>query len=925
MSAGPQPATQESIYPDPLAAKEAGLVKDRRLALNLGDTAPQVGVALSGGGIRSATFSLGLFQALARHDRLKEIDYLSTVSGGGYFGGFFGKLFQPAPEGAGKPIDSANRARTTLADSQSAPLTWLRENGRYIAPTGSGDFFFAAAIYLRNWVAVQYVVGITLLTVFLLANTLRGWAWDTAMGCAMEDAIGGAMMPVLWASPWLILPGALAAIALVPLGVAYWLTQKYQESRLTGLRRAVAHWNYPLTALVLLIGLAIGTLFLLQRGSAPAWVPDGGAAPWCYAYVIFAGLMSIAVYALSGWQAPQGTEISLARNRLSRWLGQVLLGFVMLAAFAIVDSLGQTAYAVWSTNRGSIVAVGLASGAAVFIARQFAGYLTSDQSHSRKLMHIPTQVIGLIVGVLLALIVATFWAAVAHAILWQGQTPSGDPGQQLIEHYAPAKPVLSLSVDSRIIVSPPEVRPAAAGPTSPEVALAGSAFIVALVIGLLTGKTMSFLNLSTIQPFYAARLTRAYLGACNPHRTGYGADTKSGGTRNPNALNVTEVIAGDDVRLENYRPDANGGPLHLINVTINETVAGTSQLEQRDRKGLGMAIGPCGISVARIHHAMWSGKEQDKQRELTPIASSGGEFAVFERLPTHVDSLTLGQWVGVSGAAFTTGLGARTNLGLSLLLGFSNVRLGYWWDSGIAPRSRKENQQRLLHVAKPTDWLEPLFSAQVYLADEFLARFHGPHRQRWYLSDGGHYENTALYELIRRRLPLMITSDNGCDGKYLFDDVANLVRKARIDFNAEVRFLDHDELDALLDPAVRKAFGTPAELRPASADEPGGDVTTPARSRCHALLARIYYDGNSAPGSLLVVVKPSLMGDEPLDVLQYHDRHPTFPQETTMDQFFDEAQWESYRKLGSHIGDLLFGPTSAAGKWAPGLMRRHAA
>ena len=44
------------------------------------------GLALSGGGIRSATFSLGVLQALARHDILKFIDYISTVSGGGHIG-----------------------------------------------------------------------------------------------------------------------------------------------------------------------------------------------------------------------------------------------------------------------------------------------------------------------------------------------------------------------------------------------------------------------------------------------------------------------------------------------------------------------------------------------------------------------------------------------------------------------------------------------------------------------------------------------------------------------------------------------------------------------------------------------------------------------------------------------------------------------
>ena len=47
------------------------------------------GLALSGGGIRSATFNLGLLQALAQLGVLRQVNYLSTVSGGGYVGGFW--------------------------------------------------------------------------------------------------------------------------------------------------------------------------------------------------------------------------------------------------------------------------------------------------------------------------------------------------------------------------------------------------------------------------------------------------------------------------------------------------------------------------------------------------------------------------------------------------------------------------------------------------------------------------------------------------------------------------------------------------------------------------------------------------------------------------------------------------------------------
>jgi hypothetical protein len=52
------------------------------------------------------------------------------------------------------------------------------------------------------------------------------------------------------------------------------------------------------------------------------------------------------------------------------------------------------------------------------------------------------------------------------------------------------------------------------------------------------------------------------------------------------------------------------------------------------------------------------------------------------------------------------------------------------------------------------------------------------------------------------------------------------------------------------------------------------------------------------------------VGDEPADILQYHRGHSPFPQETTADQFFDEAQWESYRALGYHIALDVFRPAA---------------
>jgi hypothetical protein len=67
------------------------------------------------------------------------------------------------------------------------------------------------------------------------------------------------------------------------------------------------------------------------------------------------------------------------------------------------------------------------------------------------------------------------------------------------------------------------------------------------------------------------------------------------------------------------------------------------------------------------------------------------------------------------------------------------------------------------------------------------------------------------------------------------------------------------------------------------------------------------------------------MGDEAADVVQYQRTRPLFPQEPTTDQYFDEAQWESYRKLGEHVGTELFtrpmvSDAKSSANWSPSQM-----
>jgi hypothetical protein len=440
-----------------------------------------------------------------------------------------------------------------------------------------------------------------------------------------------------------------------------------------------------------------------------------------------------------------------------------------------------------------------------------------------------------------------------------------------------------------------------------------------------------FVNSSSYQAMYANRLIRAYLGASNPHR--FSSDR--------NGRRLSDPIPGDNIGWGQYAPHASGGPLHVINVTLNETVSGASQIEQRDRKGLPLAIGPCGVSGGVTSHALWK-QRRDSPTEtladwrgrlpgsstdwLKSLAPAGQDFDVFAGAAAkdhEVEALSVGTWTAISGAAFTTGLGARTNLALSLLLGLANVRLGYWWDSHVGPTDRNGARVKPTIGARAAEVLNFCVPVQVHLFQELTARFFGPHRQRWYLSDGGHFENTACYELLRRRVPFIIACDDGQDGAYSFEDLGNLVRKARLDFHAEIRFLSRSEIETRVHPSLHTVVGVLDDFRTML---DGDHATGLERQFCkaHALLADVFYEGEKTPGSVILFLKPSLMGDESLDVLQYRQQHPSFPQEPTADQFFDEAQWESYRALGEHVSAKVFRVCRDGDGWAPSSMVKPA-
>src|SRR5438105_3554940 len=225
----------EGAYPRELWHQERALLSARRGAALEGVERPPddtLGVALSGGGIRSATFSLGVFQALAGFGLVGRIDYLSTVSGGGYFGAFLGRLFsrreiqttrQVEQLLSGAPASGGTPAVSTMPDV----VRWLRENGRYLSPNGAGDLLQAGAGLLRNWIAIQIVLLSFFVMLFLAGQLVGGLVavsrpmWSAAYMAALDWYLPGRAL--VWWSPYITLWLLPFVVGAIPLGWAYWM------------------------------------------------------------------------------------------------------------------------------------------------------------------------------------------------------------------------------------------------------------------------------------------------------------------------------------------------------------------------------------------------------------------------------------------------------------------------------------------------------------------------------------------------------------------------------------------------------------------------------------------------------------------------------------------------------------------------------
>lgn len=419
-----------------------------------------------------------------------------------------------------------------------------------------------------------------------------------------------------------------------------------------------------------------------------------------------------------------------------------------------------------------------------------------------------------------------------------------------------------------------------------------SSYTVPIIFGLVVlfniviGGIKNLLNKLSMHGIFHDKLVRGFMGAAVPNRLSKG-------------VMYSTSLEEDDIPEDEYRPYENGGPLHIINMTLNETIDGRSNLYQLNRKGCNFAVIPTiGKSIGVRHHCIVNDDFDmpTKHKTYTPINVPNKSYQVWGNKGFIPEPMTIGKYMAISAAAMSTGMGKLTNIFHSLMFGLFGVRFGYWWDSGVDKGDSKF----------------PFFINQRMLTRELLAAYRGTASRHWYLSDGGHFENLALYELLRRKLKFMISFDHGQCPNYDFESLADLTRTVRADFGTSLRMLTSNELDDMVHHDVRHLFGTKNDMkRNGGSQFDGIDFSgyltkqgAGVFANAYATLIEVTY-ANGDIGHILYIV-PTLLGNEPIDVVSYYMRNPDFPQQSTSDQFFDEEQWESYRKLMNHIVTKLF-------------------
>jgi hypothetical protein len=893
----------------------------------------QSALCLSGGGIRSAAFALGVIQALAAHPRtqngdpvdtaedslLAKFHYLSTVSGGGYVGSWLSAWRARAP------FETLWRnlvGRPDGPDSEPPTIGWLRSYSNYLTPQLgllSADTWAIVAVYVRNllvnWVVILPVLCASILALKFAVVALTGLS-----------RINFAVQP---------------RFLIVAIGVAFLLVSLSYTTRNRPSRRGEG--TEPPTAgdddadQTFLRGSLIWTLLAAVAFTQYLGVFDAGPAPLppSMARVVGIGALIAAATYAAGW------IIGRPRNRdvldfLIWTLSGVVFGALVAVGFYLYVHIPSTS----EITEDSIV-VALANNPIVYLivgvpwilaAQWVADMVFVALSSYRQEFNADQEWLGRAAGWLLLTAVgwilgmlvtfAGFLTAINsksalnfYSIMTYWIVPVTGLAALVIALVGTSslsrfnfgiKGTISLIVDTAITIAAPlfvgalifalstaldllllgrhlfdpqfqlMIRDLASAPPKFDSWLATLEPIFlgclgSLVLAVFVSRCVN-INRFSLHALYRNRLIRAFLGASRK--------------RKPDPF--TGFDGGDDPLMHELWPKPEAGaarreaggwrPFHIINLTLN--IVSSNRLAWQERKAAPFTVSAlhCGTSSRSYSTAKESGNTGEQRdgayRPSTKYGSPQG--------------ISLGTAMAISGAAANPNMGYHSSPSVAFLMTMFNLRLG-WWLGNPGPEGA-----RTYSHSGPAVAILPLVQETLGLTTD--------DRQYVHVSDGGHFENLGLYEMVRRRCRFIVISDAGRDPAFAFEDLGNAVRKILIDLGVPIRF---HKLEAL-------------KCRPVDGSDIGMDCDY------HAIAEIDYQNADSSTdvaNGLILYVKAGYHGTEGADIKSYAMANLDFPHQSTMNQWFSESQFESYRSLGFRIMDGILTRASCDPAYAkaPGL------
>jgi hypothetical protein len=768
-------------------------------------------LCLSGGGIRSATFALGVLQGLARFGLLGQFHYLSTVSGGGYIGSWLSAW--RAIEADERIFEALNSSQRTAVEPPQ--IRGLRADSNYITPTLgllSADTWTLVTVYIRNlilnWLLfAPFFMGCLLFPHWCFA--MLRWAheqhnfdsrlWIRVGGLLLTAGLAFAIfgrfrMRGEWLTRSRFLQLVLVTIVLSAMCFTFAATVADKvfwtvlDGALCGVviyfaawvlgRLAARRWDLKVLLFDLFCWVGAGAVVgvLIAYGmQLIATHPDSTRA------IVVLGLSGVVLAYLAGDILYVGVSSLSQRGdmdrewlaRASGWLSAVAVSWAALSSVALYGP------ALLRSTPPAVAGIGGVSGIVTLLLGSSG--LTAATKAAEAVKHISLARLASLAAVIFAFVLAALLALL---------------GQQLVtavEFDATPRPLRA-----ELIVM---------------IVLIVCAFVISLFVNV---------NRFSMHALYRNRLVRAFLGSAR------------GPLRRPDPF--TGFDPEDNPRMAGLRPKSPVSPLfHVINAALNVVSSRNPAWQERKAESFAITRLHCGNPFVRYRATAAYGEGE------------GG--------------ITLGTAMAISGAAVSPNQGYNSSPLVGFLLMLFNVRLG-WWLGNPKRRECLRGGPRL-SIAPA---LKELAGATT---DD------GP----WiYLSDGGHFENLGLYEMVRRRCRFIVVSDAGCDPTCSFEDLGNAVRKIYIDFGVSINFRKLD---------IRARQNPPA--------------TTAGAAGVRFAIGNIFYPGSDRPGWLLYI-KPTYLGTtEGVDVRSYAADHPAFPHESTTDQWFSESQLEAYRALGAHI------------------------